>query len=44
MGLLSNTRSITRQMAVDEATSKSGDPQRAIALAILYLADVLAKR
>ncbi len=32
-----------RQQAIDE-TKKHGDPQNAIALAIIYLADVIAKK
>ena len=32
-----------RQQAIDE-TKKQGDPQNAIALAIIYLADVIAKK
>jgi hypothetical protein len=31
-----------RQQAIDE-TKKRGDPERAIALAIVYLADTIAK-
>ena len=32
-----------RQQAIDE-TKKHGNPQNAIALAIIYLADVIAKK
>ena len=35
--------SSARQQAIDE-TKKHGNPQNAIALAIIYLADVIAKK
>lgn len=44
MGILSSAVHPPRQQAIDETRTKDGDGSKAIALAIIYLADVMAAK